>query len=58
MTREQAVRWCLKRGYGFVELYDGEIVYTEKQNIRRCRIEDEPQGAFHQEIKTGRSKFI
>ena len=35
MTREQAVRWCRERGYGFVELYDGEIVYTTKGGIRR-----------------------
>ena len=39
MTREQAVRWCMERGYCFVELYDGEIVYTYKQNIRRERVD-------------------
>jgi len=39
MTREQAVRWCRERGYGFVELDDGEIVYTEKGNLRRVRID-------------------
>ena len=40
MTREQAVRWCMERGYCFVELYDGEIVYTKGQNIRRERVDD------------------
>ena len=40
MTREQAVRWCTERGYGFVELYDGWIVYTKGQNIRRERVDD------------------
>ena len=35
MTREQAVRWCTERGYGFVELYDGWITYTDKGGIRR-----------------------
>ena len=41
MTREEAVRWCMERGYGFVELYDGWITYTEGQNIRRCRIDND-----------------
>jgi len=40
MTREQAVRWCQERGYCFVELYDGWIVYTKGQNIRRERVDD------------------
>jgi hypothetical protein len=35
MTRDAAVRWCMERGYCFVELYDGEIVYTHKGGIRR-----------------------
>ena len=35
MTREQAVRWCQERGYGFVELDRDEIVYTYKGGIRR-----------------------
>lgn len=39
MTREQAVRWCQERGYGFVELDRGDIVYTYKQNIRRERVD-------------------
>ena len=39
MTREQAVRWCQERGYGFVELDDGDIVYTYKQSIRRERVD-------------------
>ena len=39
MTREQAVRWCMERGYGFVELYDGWITYTDKGGIRRERID-------------------
>ena len=39
MTREQAVKWCRERGYGFVELDGGEIVYTEGQNIRRERVD-------------------
>lgn len=33
-------RECLERGYGFIEVYDGEIVYTEGQNIRRERVDD------------------
>ena len=40
MTREQAVKWCQERGYGFVELYDGEIVYTKGHNLRRERVDD------------------
>jgi hypothetical protein len=40
MTRDAAVRWCMERGYCFVELYDGEIVYTKGQNIRRERVDD------------------
>ena len=40
MTREQAVRWCMERGYCFVELYDGWITYTERQNIRMERVDD------------------
>ena len=40
MTREQAVRWCMERGYCFVELDRGEIVYTKGQNIRRERVND------------------
>jgi len=40
ITREQAVRWCQERGYCFVELYDGWIVYTKGQNIRRERVDD------------------
>ena len=40
MTREQAVRWCRERGYGFVELDRGEIVYTKGQNLRRERVDD------------------
>jgi len=39
ITREQAVRWCRERGYGFVELYDGWITYTYKGGIRRERID-------------------
>jgi len=39
MTREQAVRWCQERGYGFVELDRGEIVYTHKGGIKRERID-------------------
>ena len=39
MTREEAVRWCRERGYCFVELDRGEIVYSYKQNIRRERVD-------------------
>jgi len=47
ITREQAVRWCRERGYGFVELYDGEIVYTHKGGIKRERI-DRSSAALHE----------
>ena len=47
MTREQAVRWCRERGYGFVELYDGWITYTYKGGIRRERI-DRSSAALHE----------
>lgn len=40
MTRSQAVRWCMERGYGFVEIDRDEIVYTYKQNLRRERVDD------------------
>ena len=39
MTREQAVRWCMERGYCLIELDRGEIVYSYKQNIRRERVD-------------------
>ena len=47
MTREQAVRWCMERGYGFVELDRGEIVYTHKGGIKRERI-DRSSAALHE----------
>ena len=39
ITREEAVKWCRERGYGFVEIYDGWITYTYKGGIRRERID-------------------
>lgn len=37
MTREEAVKWCLQKGYMFIELYDGEIVYTVHGELKRGR---------------------
>ena len=37
MTREEAVKWCLRKGYMFIELYDGEIVYTVHGELKRGR---------------------
>ncbi len=47
MTREQAVRWCMERGYCLIELDQGDIVYTHKGGIKRERI-DRSSATLHE----------